>query len=663
MSSLVAQYTHSRPYSSSNSSTLAHHSSKHHKSKYKTKTKTVTEDCDDDDNDESITTSVEVSSTPVTITAPGTVTKTVIRIDFESTKSLHKPKHTKHHLTETEVETETETMESTSPTVTESSETHTKHHKSKSKHTKSKHHKSKHHTKHSSSETVVETPVPTSVQSSSLSQSASDTSKEEVVVITTEEVEVITTGVEEVVSTITLSEGDTRLSTLTKASSTESSIVAPWRTSTASPSIIPPRYWPTPDWPYRIWSTETHSHPPASGTHSRSSPIETLSPFLPMTSEILSTSDWWESHTWWFSSTKTESPAEDTTPPTRSGHKTKDFPFSFSMNPPSSVIHTETNPISSISSDEIPPPWTTSWEPFQPSFPPKMSYTTNVPVHTDITTAPEFPPPAATWSADSLVGILNARDSAGDPQKKHDKMYKPDKAMSKRMSRWSKHHSRLLEKSWSARTKYEVKSLEQQMRYDKKNSRKHHTTLAAVLPAMASPIAEADADADADAAIIARNADAADKGDPEKDYQFKMSIANKVYNKFSSFAEQRYQKQESQEQKKASKKRAKSIAKQEKKAEKSRKKAIKSRMKHHKGGDDVEEEEEVDYGDEDVVVWADAGGEMMVSTTPKTGVPAMATVTATVTTVVGGGAGNGTLSTSWRVQNATQTASASTAGW
>lgn len=630
MSSMIS-LAHSGLYSASNSSTLAHHTSKHHKSgKYKTKTKTVTEDCDDDD-DESITTSVEVSSTPVTITAPGTVTKTVIRIDFESTKSLHKPKHTKHHLTETEVETETETIESTSPTVTESSETHTKHHKSK--HHKSKTHKSKHHkSKHSSSETVVETPVPTSVVSSSqsLSQSASDTSKEEVVVVTTEEVEVITTGVEEIVSTITVSEGDTRLSTLTKATPTESSteILPPFVPVT----LPPPEPSTTSDYT-KIWvpDTESYSHPWLTSTFSLFPPTLPETPF---------TSDWWEAYT------HTETPAEETTTATRSGHKTKEPPFIFHKTPRSSELYSEIYPLSSISSEEIPPPWTTTSEFFQPSFPPNLKTSMGDPAST-ITTAPEFYS-AETWSADSLVGILNARDSAGgDPRKKHDKMLKPDHAMSKRMSRWSKHHSHLLEKSWSQHTKAQVKSLQEQMRYDAHQSRKHHTTLAAVLPAMAS---EADANA-----LEARDveADAAHTNDPEKDYQRQMSVANKVYNKFSSFVEQRYEKNQSKEDKKASKKRAKSIAKQNKKEEKSRKKAIKSRIKHQKGDDD----------DEDVVVWADVAGVEMVSTTPKTGVPAMATKTATVTTIVGGSAGNGTLSTSWRVHAASQTASVSTAGW
>lgn len=623
MSSMIAQYTSSSgPFSTSNSTALAHHTSEHHKSgKTKTKTKTVTEDCDDDDN-ESITTSVEVSSSPVTITAPETVTMTVTIIDFESTKSLYKPKHTKHTLTESEIET----VESTSPTVTESSETSTKHHKSKhhkSKHSKSKHHKSKHHkSKHSSSETVEETPVPTSVQSSSqsLSQSASDTSKEEVVVVTTEEVEVVTTGVEEIVSTITLSEGDTTLSTLTQASSTESLTVAPWRTSSSLNPLIDPT------WPYRIWPTETHSY--ALST-------ETRSPFIPLTPKILLTPT-----DWWFTSTKTESPAEETTPPTRSGHKTKEPPSIFS----------EVYGLTSDSSKETLHLSIPTEGPLQVRLNSTFIYSMEDPIST-ITTAPEYPPPV-TWSAEDATETLVARDVAGgDPRKKHDKMLKPDKAMSKRMSRWSKHHSHLLEKSWSYHTKHELKSLEQQMEYDAKHSKKHHhhTTDVAVLPA-----------ASADAALAPRNEEAVHTDDPEKDFQRKMSVANKVHNKFSSQAERAFQEQKSKADKKASKKRAKSMAKQNKKDEKSRNKAMKSRIKHHKGGDDDYEEEE-DYGDEDFVVWADVAPP--VTTTPKTGVPARATVTTMVTTVVGGLAGNGTLSTSWRVHHASQTASASTAGW
>ncbi|KAH0293947.1 hypothetical protein M436DRAFT_62348 [Aureobasidium namibiae CBS 147.97] len=613
ISSVISQYSRLGPYPTFNSSTIAHHTSKHHKSgkgKYKTKTVTVTEDCDDNDDDESFTTSVEISeSTPVTVTAQPTVTKTVIRIDFETTKSLHKPKHTKHHLTETEVETETETIESASPTVTESSKTHTKHHKSK--HTKSKHHKSKHHTKHSSSETVVETPVPTLVQSSSqsLSQSASDTSKEEVVVVTTEEVEVITTGVEEIVSTITLSEGETRLSTLSKASPTSSSTVTtsdfekfypfltsdlprPTETPEFNPLFDPPR---TPTFPSELFPYPT-----------------------------------------------TQSSEDDTTTHTRSGHKTKEPPSIFSEVYPFTSVLSKMTPPSSISSEEA----------FQPSFTPDFVYTMVDPIST-ITTAPEFPLPA-TWSADDATETLVARDSAGDPKKKHDKMVRPDKAISKRMSRWSKHHSKLLEKSWSAHTKYMVKSLEQQMEYDAKHSKKDHkTTLAAVLP-VASAIADANA-----AALVAREEAVADEGDPEKDYRRKMSLAKKVYNKFSSYAENQFEKENSKEQKKASKKRAKSIAKQNKKEEKFRKKAIKSRIKHQKGDDDYEKF--YDGEEEDLVVFADV--EVRDMTTPATGVPARATVTATVTTVVGGPAGNGTLSTSWRSHHASQTASVSTAGW
>lgn len=535
--------------SPSNSSTSAsHHVSKHHKSgedKFKTKTKTVTEDCTATDDAESSTTVETVSSTKV----PKTTTVTKIRIDLVTTKSLHKPKHTKHHWTETEVETETETIESPTPTSSESSETHTKHHKSKSKH------HSKHHTKHNTTE-IVETPVPTSVESSS--QSSSDTSVQEVVVVTTEQVEVVTTGIEEVVSTITLSEGDSRLSTLTTASSTESSDVAPWRTSEPFlPYYITPLF--NPETPYRPWLS---SH---------------LPPFL---STQLPNSFWHG----------TESVTDDST--TRTGHKTKEPP--------------------SISTVETP----------------SSSSTTDVEYHPHITNAPEFPP-TETFDADEPVETLVARDN-GDPDKKRDKYLKPDKAMSKRMSRWSKHHSYAEEKNWSRHLKHGVKSLEDRIEYDEKHSKKHKTTLAAALPALETPAA----------AIEARN----DHGDPEKKYQKKMSIASKVYSKFESLADSRYEKQQSKAMKKSSKAREKSLAKERQSEEKAFSKELKSRIKNQK--------EEDGYG-------GLAAREVM--STPKKNV-AKPTATVTVMQTVGGGNynGTGTLSTSWRTKYASKTASLST---
>jgi hypothetical protein len=532
--------------SPSNSSTRAsHHVSKHHKSgedNFKTKTKTITEDCTASDDVESSTTVETVSSTKV----PKTTTVTKIRIDLVTTKSLHKPKHTRYHYTETEVETETETIESPTPTSSESSETHTKHHKSKSKH-HSKHH-TKHHTKHNTTE-IVETPVPTSVESSS--QSSSDTSVQEVVVVTTEQVEVVTTGIEEVVSTITLSEGDSRLSTLTTASSTESSDVAPWRTS-------------EPFLPYHI----TPLFPPLF-----------TSPHLPPFLSTQLPNSFWHG---------TESVTDDST--TRTGHKTKE--------PPS--INTVETPSSSSTTEYIP----------------------------HITGAPEFPP-TETFDADELVETLVARDN-GDPDKKRDKYLKPDKAMSKRMSRWSKHHSDAEEKNWSRHLKHGVKSLEDRIEYDEKHSKKHKTTLAAALPAVETPAA----------AISPRG----DHGDPEKKYQKKMSIASKVYSKFESLADSRYEKQQSKAMKKSSKAREKSLAKERQSEEKAFSKELKSRIKNQK--------EEDGYG---------GLAAREVISTPKKNV-AKPTATVTVMQTVGGGNynGTGTLSTSWRTKHASKTASLST---
>lgn len=538
--------THNHPVqtgslSPSNSSTRAsHHVSKHHKSgedNFKTKTKTVTEDCTAADDAESSTTVETVPSTKV----PKTTTVTKIRIDLVTTKSLHKPKHTKHHWTQTEVETETETIESPTPTSSESSETHTKHHKSKSKH------HSKHHTKHNTTE-IVETPVPTSVESSS--QSSSDTSVQEVVVVTTEQVEVVTTGIEEVVSTITLSEDDSRLSTLTTASSTESSTVAPWRTNDPFfPSPLTPMFPPETMEPY---------HP-------------FMSPHLPpfISTQLL--------YSFW---PETEPTADDST--TRTGHKTKEPPF----------INT-VEPLSSSSTTDAEYPL--------------------------ITNAPESLP-TEIFGTDELVETLVVHDN-GDPDKKRDKYLKPDKAMSKRMSRWSKHHSHAEEKNWSRHLKHGIKSLEDRIEYDNKHSKKHKTTLAAALPTMETTAA----------AIEPRG----DHGDPEKKYQKKMSIADKVYSKYESLADRRYEKQHSKEIKKSSNEREKSLAKERQSEEKAFSKELKSRIKNQK--------EEDGYG-------GLAAREVM--STPKKNV-AKPTATVTVMQTVGGGNynGTGTLSTSWRTKH------------
>jgi hypothetical protein len=230
---------------------------------------------------------------------------------------------------------------------------------------------------------------------------------------------------------------------------------------------------------------------------------------------------------------------------------------------------------------------------------------------------------------DELVETLVARDN-GDPDKKRDKYLKPNKAMSKRMSRWSKHHSHAEEKNWSRHLKHGVKSLEDRIEYDNKHSKKHKTTLAAALPAMETPAA----------AIEPRG----DHGDPEKKYRKKMSIADKIYSKYESLADSKYEKQYSKEMKKSSKAREKSLAKERQSEEKAFSKELKSRIKNQK--------EEDGYG-------GLAAREVM--STPKKNV-AKPTATVTVIQTVGGGNynGTGTLSTSWRTKYASKTASLST---
>jgi hypothetical protein len=649
----------------------------------KTKTVTVTEDCTATDDVESSTSVVVVPSTQVTESLPTvTVTKKVTRVELVSTKSLHKPKHTKHHWTETEVETETETVDTVASTTIESTETHTKHHKSK--HHKSKHHKSKHHTKHHSTEVVEtteltespsstlsfsetssefeETPLPTSslsvteTSSFSVPQTSSESSvKEEVVVITTEEVKVVTTGYEEVVSTITLSEGDSRISTLIKPTSTESSfVVSSSLSSILSPLETPDYLYPFPQWTEEI-PTETSSVAPSSlysyynphmtrETREWFNPRETPESGIPPPHTFTETStetsfeelvsptftplipfhdpprhsEIWSSYvdpsftTTADTSEETPMPTvfpmetfrtgpqlwstsitADNTTRTRSGHKTKELP---------SIIPAET-PSSSSFTD--------------------IKFT--------ITYGPEYPP--TETSVDDAIETLFANNN-GDPQKKHDKYLKPDKAMSKRMSRWSKHHSHRMSKNWSRHSKYHISSLSKQMEYDEKKN-KHKTTLDPPSAAMVTPVADANTNANN---LFARDDDDDDK-DPEFEYSKEMKKASKQYNKIKSKADRKYFKQHLKEMRKSSKARAKSIAKEQKEYEKSSKKAMKSRMKHQ--------------GDDDHVV-VEARAEEEGTTKIPASVPAVATVTAT--TVTGGGGVNGTLSTSWWSRHATKTA-------
>jgi hypothetical protein len=760
----------------------------------KTKTKTVTEDCSATDDVERSTTVAMVPSTQVIEYHP-TVTETVTSVEVVITKSLHKPKHTKHSWTETEVETETETVESPpstetveSPpsTVSESSKTRTKHHKSK-------HHKSKHHTKSSkvhSSETV-ETPLPTS--SLSVTQTSSESSVQEVVVVTTEDVQVVTTGYEEVISTITLSEGDSRLSTLTKATPTGSSSVTSSRT--VDPFTVNPDTWSPPTWttyprsipPRSFWShtSVTEVSSTASSAVTSSGASELFSHYIPP--ELVSTIDssvytslmskfrgpqtsvteatstesssvappritdpftinpgsvnppgWPTFPKWWTHTPTTETSSTESSSVTSSGAKELFFHYNSEFvskmdssvytelmskfrgpqtpateatstassavtssgarelfthyNPPEVVSTipfsvyteqmskfrsrhtpvpeasaTESSPATSSGAKELfshfnpeytsisdPPleptlirPTHETWpfiSPHGPVTPPADSTTihtrsghkTKEPPNTivvepptdnmlTLTIGPPFLHSTETSTADDATETLFARDN-GDPRKKYDKYRKPDKAMSKRMSRWSKHHSHAEEKNWSYHTKYQVKSLESQMEYDESTWSKHHkTTLAAVLPAMPSPAVNA---------LAARDDN---DDDPEKDYEKKLSKANKEHDKVSSKAEAKWSKKHDKSILKSAKKYAKSLAKQSKADDKSSKKTFKSRMK--------------EQGHDEEAYLALVEREEVTKTTPKSA-PAVATVT--VTTVVGP-AQNGTVSTSWKTRHAMKT--------
>jgi hypothetical protein len=658
----------------------------------KTKTKTVTEDCSATDDVERSTTVVMVPSTQVIEYHP-TVTETVTSVEVVITKSLHKPKHTKHSWTETEVETETETVESPpstetieSPpsTVFESSKTHTKHHKSK-------HHKSKHHTKSSkvhSSETV-ETPLPTS--SLSVTQTSSESSVQEVVVVTTEDVQVVTTGYEEVISTITLSESDSRLSTLTKATPTGSSSVTSSGARELFTHYNPPELVST--IPFSVYTEQMskfrsrHTPVPEASSTESSGAKELFSHFNP---EFQSTIDP-SVYTSMMSKIRTrhgpvtEASSTESSSVTSSGARElfshynpeytsiSDPPLEPTMIPPphetvtssgAKELFSHFNPeYTSISDPSLEPtlirpthetwPFISPHGPVTPSTedsttthtrsghktknPPSvisvpLSHSTTVINYTmghrdrtlTITNAPEYPSTEIS-AADDVLETLFARDN-GDPRKKYDKYRKPDKAMSKRMSRWSKHHSHAEEKNWSYHTKYQVKSLESQMEYDESTWSKHHkTTLAAVLPAaMPSPVVNA---------LAARD----DDDDPEKDYEKKLSKANKEHDKVSSKAEAKWSKKHDKSILKSAKKYAKSLAKQSKADDKSSRKAFKSRMKEQ-------------GHDEEAYLALIERGEVTI-TTPKSA-PAQATVT--VTTVVGP-AQNGTVSTSWRTRHASKT--------
>ncbi|KAG9564052.1 hypothetical protein KCU71_g5486, partial [Aureobasidium melanogenum] len=325
--------------------------------KTKTETRIVTEDCSATD-DMVRTTIVEmVPSTRVLEYTPSyRTTKTVIQtVLYDVTKTAsstrsHRP--TKHTLTET--------VTSPSPTTSKSSR----------KHTRSK--------KHTRSSNTTVSPFP----SSSVSPSSSSMSV--VVVTTSEVVEVVTVGYTEVTSTMTLTEGDSRLSSTTQTSSTGSS-------SAANPFTYP------------ILFTELPTLP-------------SVQPGSRSADEI--------------AGDVRDMATSDLSP----------IPTSFST-----IHHNATSK----------------------TYPP-------VDVISHYTTTPAELP-AKTQGADDDVVNLSARDDDDDdPDHDYKKYRKPDKAMSKRMSRWSKHHSKSMEKQSSYKQEARAKSRSLSAKSADKASRKKH---------------------------------------------------------------------------------------------------------------------------------------------------------------------------------------------
>ncbi|KAH0129511.1 hypothetical protein KCU66_g4249, partial [Aureobasidium melanogenum] len=325
--------------------------------KTKTETRIITEDCSATD-DMVRTTIVEmVPSTRVLEYTPSyRTTKTVVQtILYDVTKTAsstrsHRP--TKHTLTETVI--------SPSPTTSKSSR----------KHTRSK--------KHTRSSNTTVSPSP----SSSVSPSSSSMSV--VVVTTSEVVEVVTVGYTEVTSTMTLTEGDSRLSSMTQTSSTGSS------------SAVNPFTYP-------ILFTELPTLPSVQpGSRSADEVVRDVKDMA----------------------TSNLSP----------------IPTSFST-----IHHNATSKI----------------------YPP-----VDVISHHTITPA-ELP--AKPQGADDIVENLSARDDDDDdPDHDYKKYRKPDKAMSKGMSRWSKHHSKSMEKQSSYKQEARAKSRSLSAKSADKASRKKH---------------------------------------------------------------------------------------------------------------------------------------------------------------------------------------------
>ncbi|KAK6004432.1 hypothetical protein QM012_008294 [Aureobasidium pullulans] len=347
--------THSRHNSSSHRTSvdayplsIRSHEADEHNVKTKTETQVITEDCSATD-DMVQTTIVElVPSTRILEYTPSyTKTKTVVRTvlydvtETASTKSTHKPKHTKHTWTETV----------TTPSSTTS--------------------KSKKHSK--SSKTTVSPPPSSSAPSSR-------SSKKEVVVTTSEVIEVVTIGTSEVVETMTLTEGDSRLSTMTQTSSSTS--------SSSSQS------WPS-------YLTILSKFPPI--------PLPT------------------------YSADAVVGDVEDMATSNAS-------PLSTSLR----TIHHYSTTMTRITPDAL-----------------------------HYTTTPARLFVAETQGADDVAENLSARDDDDDPDHFYKKYRKPDKAMSKRMSRWSRHHSIQMEKQSSYKHKVWIKSLEKAVKAADKAMKTH----------------------------------------------------------------------------------------------------------------------------------------------------------------------------------------------
>lgn len=351
--------THSKHHNSSHTTSREHyavsirsHEAEEQDVKTKTKTQIITEDCSSTDEMERTTIVEMVPSTRVVEYIPSyTETATeIITVLYDATKTAsstksHKPKHTKH--------TWTEIVSTSSPTAFKSS-------KSSRKHTRSK---------HTRSSKTTGSPSPSS--------SVSPSTKKEVVVTTSEVVEVVTVGYTEVTSTMTLTEGDSRLSSMTQTSSTES--------SSAAYSIDRPIY---PSW-------------------------------LPLTISA-------------------------------------------------DAVNGNVNAVSTPKASSL----STSFRTIYPNATSKAHASPDVLSHT---TTPAKLPTTKIQDLDDIVVDLSARDDDDDPDHFSKKYLKPDKAMSKRMSRWSEHHSILMEKQSSYKHEAWIHSYEKSIKSaDKASKKKHH---------------------------------------------------------------------------------------------------------------------------------------------------------------------------------------------